>query len=245
MIAKIIPRGLLVAAVLALAGPGAAAGPKITSDTFGAIRARAIGPAIMSGRVSAVAGVPGDKLTLWVGAAAGGVWKSENGGLTFKPVFDEHTQSIGAITVDPENPETVWVGTGETWVRNSVSVGDGVYRTTDGGDTWKHLGLEDTERIARIVVSPADDQTAWVCATGHLWNANEERGVFKTADGGTTWKKVLYVDENTGCSDLAADPQQPDILYAGMWQFRRSPSFFDSGGPGSALYRSTDGGETW
>ncbi len=246
MIGKLTGRGLLVLAALSLTQPAAAGGGvKITSDTFGAIRARAIGPALMSGRVAAVAAVPGDQLTLWVGAAGGGVWKSVNGGLTFKPVFDEHTQSIGAIAVDPSDSKIVWVGTGESWVRNSVSVGDGVYRTRDGGETWEHLGLEDTEHIARIVVSPKDSATAWVCATGHLWNANEQRGVFKTTDGGKSWKKVLYVDEDTGCSDLAADPQEPRILYAGMWQFRRSPSFFNSGGPGSGLYRSTDGGETW
>jgi len=248
MSVRVTGRAMLasVVLVLATAAPAAAGnGVKITSDTFGAIRARAIGPAIMSGRVAAVAGVPGDQLTLWVGAAGGGVWKSVNGGLTFKPVFDEHTQSIGAIAVDPGDPKIVWVGTGESWVRNSVSVGDGVYRTKDGGETWDHLGLTDTEHIARIVVSPADSDTAWVCATGHLWNANEQRGVFKTTDGGKSWKKVLYVDENTGCSDLAADPQEPRILYAGMWQFRRSPAFFTSGGPGSGLYRSTDGGETW
>jgi len=246
MIARTTGRGLLAVAVLLVASLATGGSPvKITSDTFGAIRARAIGPAIMSGRVAAVAAVPGDQLTLWVGAAGGGVWKSVNGGLTFKPVFDEHTQSIGAIAVDPKDPKSVWVGTGESWVRNSVSVGDGVYRSTDGGESWKHLGLEDTEHIARIVVSPADGDTAWVCATGHLWNANEQRGVFKTTDGGTSWKKVLYVDENTGCSDLATDPQDPRILYAGMWQFRRSPSFFKSGGAGSGLYRSTDGGTTW
>jgi len=246
MISKLTRGGLLLLAVLSLAHAAVAGGNvKITSDTFGAIRARAIGPAIMSGRVAAVAAVPGDQLTLWVGAAGGGVWKSVNGGLTFKPVFDEHTQSIGALAVDPKEPKTVWVGTGESWVRNSVSVGDGVYRTKDGGETWEHLGLEDTEHIARIVVSPKDGDTAWVCATGHLWNANEERGVFKTTDGGKSWKKVLYVDEDTGCSDLVADPQEPGILYAGMWQFRRSPSFFDSGGPGSGLYRSMDGGASW
>ncbi|NOZ94708.1 MAG: glycosyl hydrolase [Acidobacteria bacterium] len=247
MIGKRASGGLIVLAALSLTTPAASAdsGVRITPNTFGAIRARAIGPAIMSGRVAAVAAVPGNQLTLWVGAASGGVWKSVNGGLTFKPVFDEHTQSIGALAIDPRNPKIVWVGTGESWVRNSVSVGDGVYRTNDGGETWEHVGLEDTEHIARIVASPVDSDTAWVCATGHLWNSNEQRGVFKTTDGGKTWKKVLYVDENTGCSDLAADPQEPGILYAGMWQFRRSPSFFTSGGPGSGLYRSTDGGETW
>jgi len=153
--------------------------------------------------------------------------------------------SIGAIRIDPSNPEVVWVGTGETWVRNSVSVGDGVYRSTDGGSTWTHLGLADTERIARIEVNPMNGDIAYVCATGHLWDANEERGVFRTKDGGATWEKVLYVDENTGCSDLSMDPHAPNVLYAGMWEFRRWPYFFNSGGPGSGLYRSIDGGDTW
>jgi photosystem II stability/assembly factor-like uncharacterized protein len=238
---------LSVAASAALAGAASPAEEPvtITSDTFGGIQARAIGPATMSGRIAAIDAVPTRPLTIYVGAASGGVWKSIDAGTSFKPVFDEHTQSIGAITVDPTDPKTVWVGTGETWVRNSVSVGDGVYKSTDGGDTWQHLGLTDSERIARIVVDPKQHDTVYVCATGHLWNANAERGVFKTTDGGKSWKKVLFVDEGTGCSDLAIDAQETHVLYAGMWQFRRSPDFFTSGGKGSGLYKSTDGGETW
>lgn len=236
------------AAALALAAAAFAAdAPSIAIDsaTFGGLRARAIGPAVMSGRISAIDGVADDPVTVWVGSASGGVWKSENAGTTFEPVFDDHAQSIGAIRVDPSDPDTVWVGTGETWVRNSVSVGDGVYRTRDGGETWQHLGLEATERIAKIEVDPDDGDTVYVCATGHLWNANPERGVYKTADGGESWELILSVDENTGCADLDMDPQEPRILYAAMWQFRRSPHFFTSGGPGSGLYRSTDGGATW
>ncbi len=240
-------RPLLAAAAFAAltAGAGAEEPVTITSDTFGGIEARAIGPATMSGRIAAIDAVAGRPLTIYVGAAGGGVWKSVDAGTTFKPVFDEHTQSIGAIAVDPTDPSTVWVGTGESWVRNSVSVGDGVYKSTDGGDSWQHVGLGDTERIARIVVDPKHHDTVYACATGHLWNANAERGVFRTTDGGKTWKKVLFIDDNTGCSDLAIDPQQPRTLYAGMWQFRRYPDFFTSGGKGSGLYRSTDGGETW
>ncbi len=149
------------------------------------------------------------------------------------------------MRVDPTDPKTIWVGTGESWVRNSVSIGDGVYKSTDGGDSWTNVGLKDSERIARIQVDPKAHDTVFVCATGHLWNANEERGVFKTTDGGKTWKNVLYVDADTGCSDLSMDPQEPRILYAGMWTFRRYPDFFESGGKGSGLYKSTDGGETW
>ncbi len=238
-------RGTVAYAVLLSAAVAAAGGLEITTDTFGALRARPIGPAVMSGRISAVDAVHGPPLEIWVGSASGGVWRSTDGGVSFAPVFDESTQSIGAIAIDPQDPRTVWVGTGESWVRNSVSVGDGVYRTTDGGETWEHLGLEDTERIARIVIHPDDGDTVYVCAPGHLWDPDPERGVFRTTDGGTSWEKVLFIDEDTGCSDLAIDPQEPAILYAGMWQFRRRPDFFTSGGPGSGLYRSTDGGATW
>jgi photosystem II stability/assembly factor-like uncharacterized protein len=228
--------------------PAAAPAPadiEIDSYTFGGLDARPIGPAVMSGRIAALDAVAGDPHTFWIGSASGGVWKSRDGGTTFRPVFDDHIQSIGAIRVDPRNPQNVWVGTGESWTRNSVSIGDGVYRTTDGGDSWTRAGLETTERIARIEVSSADSNTAWVCATGQLWNSHEDRGVYKTTDGGKSWKKVLYVDADTGCSDLAIDPQEPRILYAGMWSFRRGPSFFRSGGKTGGLWRSTDGGETW
>jgi photosystem II stability/assembly factor-like uncharacterized protein len=228
-----------------LASEAEESGVKIDSATFGGISARAIGPAVMSGRISAMDGEATDPVTVWVGSASGGVWKSEDAGLTFEPVFDDHTQSIGAVRIDPSDSDTVWVGTGETWVRNSVSVGDGVYRTIDGGENWEHLGLEATERIAKIAVHPEDGQTVYVCATGHLWNANPERGVYKTTDGGENWELIFSIDENTGCADFDMDPQEPEILYAAMWEFRRYPDYFTSGGPGSGLYRSIDGGETW
>jgi photosystem II stability/assembly factor-like uncharacterized protein len=241
--------GRFLAAALATAVPAlpamAADEVKITSDTFGGLQARAIGPATMSGRVAAIDAVPADPLTIFVGAATGGLWKSTDGANTFKPVFDKYTQSIGAVRIDPTDPKTVWVGTGESWVRNSVSIGDGVYKSTDGGDNWTNVGLKDSERIARIQVDPKAHDTVFVCATGHLWNPNEERGVFKTTDGGKTWKKVLYVDADTGCSDLSLDPQEPSVVYAGMWTYRRFPDYFNSGGKGSGLYKSTDGGETW
>ncbi len=230
---------------MALAALPAAAQTVIDSATFGGLEARDIGPAVMSGRISAIDAVGKDPLTIWVGTATGGVWRSTDGGLTFKPVFDEHTQSIGALAIDPKDPKTVWVGTGESWTRNSVSVGTGVYKTTDGGDSWKLMGLPDSERIARIRIDSKDGKTVFVCATGHLWSVNQERGVYKTTDGGETWKRVLYVDDSTGCSDLDGDPQDGNVLYAGMWQFRRYPDFFTSGGKGSGLFRSLDGGETW
>lgn len=237
-------RSTVVFCILALAVP-AVAGAKIDSNTFGDLEARSIGPASMSGRIAALAVAPGNPPAIYAGAATGGVWKSSDAGVSWEPVFDEHTQSIGAVAIDPQRPDTIWVGTGESWTRNSVSVGDGVYRSTDGGDSWEHLGLTDSERIARIVTVPEDADTVYVCATGHLWNANDERGVYKTTDGGKTWEQVLWVDEDTGCSDLAIDPADSSILYAGMWQFRRQPWTFSSGGPGSGLYKTSDGGETW
>lgn len=236
----------LISLLFLLALPALAAEEvKIDSAAFGGLRARSIGPAVMGGRIAALDATADSPATIYVGSAGGGIWKSTDGGITFKPVFDEHPQSIGAIAIDRSNPQTVWAGTGESWMRNSVSVGKGVYKTTDGGATWQPMGLDASEHIARIGIDPHRSDTVFVCAAGHAWNANEERGVFKTSDGGKTWKKVLYVDANTGCSDLSIDPQDPSIVFAGMWQFRRQPDFFTSGGPGSGLYRSTDGGEHW
>ena len=223
----------------------AAGNIEIDSYTFGGLSARAIGPAVMSGRIAAIDAVAGDPRTVYVGAASGGVWKSDDSGITFKPVFDDHPQSIGAIRIDPTDPETVWVGTGESWVRNSVSIGDGVYRSTDGGESWTHLGLADSEHIAAIRISHLDGNVAFVCALGHLWDDNEERGVYRTTDGGQSWQQVLYVDAGTGCADLDLDPTNPNIVYASTWSFRRAPDFFRSGGSGSGLWRSLDGGETW
>jgi photosystem II stability/assembly factor-like uncharacterized protein len=224
---------------------GAPAPFTLDASLFGGLFVRSIGTAATGGRISTLDVVPGSPLTIYVGAASGGVWKSIDGGMSFKPVFDDHPQSIGAIRVDPSNSQILWVGTGESWTRNSVSVGAGVYRSTDGGETWQDLSLKDSERIADILVHPKRGDTAFVCATGHLWDANEERGVYKTTDAGKTWKRVLYVNADTGCADMDLDPQEPDNLYAAMWQFRRKPWAFSSGGPGSGLYKSTDGGETW
>lgn len=222
-----------------------AEGIQLDSHTFGEIKARTIGPAVMSGRITVIDAVHANPNIVVVGTASGGVWKSTNGGLRYKPVFDDHTQSIGFLAIDQAHPDTVWVGTGETPVRNSVSVGTGIYRTADGGESWEKLGLENTERIADIIIHPENSDVVYVAAMGHLWDANEERGVYKTTDAGKSWEKILYVDENTGCADLAIDPQEPDILYAAMWEFRRWPYFFKSGGPGSGLYKTLDGGKKW
>jgi photosystem II stability/assembly factor-like uncharacterized protein len=212
---------------------------------FGALRARQIGPAVMSGRISDIEGVNRNPKMLYVAAANGGVWKSQNGGTSFEPIFDKYTQSIGKIAVDQLRPDTIWVGTGEPWVRNSVSVGTGVYKTTDGGKSWQFKGLPDSERISDIVIDPQNPNTVYVGVLGHLWNGNAERGVFKTTDGGDTWTKVLFVDDNTGCADMAIDPRNPQVIYATMWEFRRMPYFFNSGGKGSAVYKTIDGGKTW
>ena len=163
------------------------------AGTISGLPARNIGSAAMSGRISAVAAVSENgRLTVFAGSASGGVWKSVNGGSTFKPVFDDAgVQSIGAVTIDPHNPKNMWVGTGESWVRNSVSIGDGIYRSTDGGENWTNVGLKDAEHIARILVDPGDSNTVYACATGHLWDDNAERGVYKTTDFGQTWRKVL------------------------------------------------------
>lgn len=236
-------RASLAAALLlpALAAPGAVDPAKLEG-----LKARSIGPAGMSGRIAAVDAFRGDPRIVWVGAASGGVWKSTNGGLTFEPVFDtQPVHSIGALAIDPRTPDVVWVGTGEGNPRNSVSHGDGVYLTRDGGKTWTNVGLRKSERIHRILLHPRDPRTAWACALGPAWSEGEERGVFRTDDGGKSWKKVLSVDATTGCGDLAIDPGNPDHLLAATWDFRRTPYTFRSGGPGSGLHVTWDGGETW
>ena len=217
----------------------------VTSSTFGQVQARHLGPALMSGRITCIDALQSNPLQMYIGTASGGVWKSTNGGVIVKPVFDKHTQSIGAVTMDQQRPDTVWVGTGESWTRNSVSIGTGVYKSTDGGERWKLMGLENTERIARIIIHPENPDIVYVAALGHLWGSSVERGLFKTTDGGKTWSKILFVDENTGCSDFDMDPENPEILYAGMWTFRRTAWDFYSGGTGSGLYKSIDGGTTW
>jgi photosystem II stability/assembly factor-like uncharacterized protein len=234
---------LLVLALVLLASSARAA---LDPGLLAGMSARSIGPAGMSGRVPAVSAVESNPNVVYIGAAAGGVWKSTNGGLTWTPVFDDQSlSSIGAVAVAPSNPDVVWVGTGEGNPRNSASVGDGVYRSLDGGKTWAHLGLEKTERITRIVVHPTNPDVAWVAALGQEWGENPERGVYKTEDGGKTWSRVLHVDPRTGAADLVMDPRNPNKLFASMWQFRRWPYFFKSGGPGSGLFVTYDGGRTW
>ncbi|SFF27846.1 WD40/YVTN/BNR-like repeat-containing protein [Thermoflexibacter ruber] len=215
-------------------------------ELFGSMRARQIGPALMSGRITDIEGHPTDSRIIYIGTAGGGVWKSTDGGVIFKPIFDKHIQSIGAVAVDPKTPDKiVWVGTGEVWTRNSVSIGDGIYKSEDGGQNWTKMGLEKSERISSIQIDPNNPSTIYVGVLGNLWGNSTERGVYKTTDGGKTWEKILYVDETTGCSDLSIDPKNPNILYAAFWEFRRTAYSFSSGGTKSALYKSTDAGKTW
>lgn len=242
----------------ALAQPAAApaaSGPvKVDSDTISGLGARNIGSAAMSGRVAAIDAIhDGDRLTVYIGAASGGVWKSLNGGTTYKPVFDKAgVQSIGAVTIDTKNPQTVWVGSGEAWTRNSTSIGDGIYKSTDGGENWTNMGLKDSERISKILVDPADSNTVYACVPGKLWSDSDDRGVYKTTDGGKTWNKILKnPNASTGCSIMTMDRSNPKVLFAGMWDFRRKGWGFRSGGDGptapsaSGLFKTTDGGATW
>jgi photosystem II stability/assembly factor-like uncharacterized protein len=227
---------------------------KVDSETISGLGARNIGSAAMSGRIAALAAVhEGQRLTIYVGAASGGVWKSVNGGTTFKPVFDRQpVQSIGAVTIDPKNPKVVWVGSGEAWMRNSVSIGDGIYRSDDGGENWTNMGLRESEHIVKILVDPNQTSTVYVCVPGKLWGDSNERGVYRTTDGGKTWMLVLKgANASTGCSMLSMDPSNARTLYAGMWDFRRRGWTFRSGGDSatapsaSSLFKSTDGGATW
>jgi len=213
---------------------------------FRGLDARSIGPAGTSGRVSAIAISPRDERIAYVGAATGGLWRSPDGGFTWSPLMDDlSVSSIGAIAVSPATPHTLWVGTGEGSTRNSMGVGRGIWKSEDDGKTWRHVGLAETERIEKIRLHPADPDVAWVSALGPAWSDGEERGVFKTTDGGESWRKVLYVSERTGAFDLVVDPSNPDHLLASTWEYRRWPWFFESGGPGSGLWESWDGGETW
>jgi len=217
----------------------------ITDATFSAIEGRHIGPARMSGRIAAIDAVNKDPNIVYVGAAGGGLWKSKNQGTTFKPIFEDFSQSIGTICIDQQHPDTVWVGTGEPWTRNSVSIGTGIYRTVNEGQQFEFMGLASSERIAKIIIDPSNSDVVYVAVLGALWSDSEERGVYKTVDGGKTWTKQLYVNQSTGCASLAMDPQNPAVLYAAMWDHRRTAYDFRSGGPGSALYRSSDGGANW
>lgn len=219
---------------------------EIESDLLSGMSARLVGPGAMSGRVAAIDAVASDPNHIVVGAATGGVWISSNGGLNWTPVFDdEECASVGAVAINQSNPDVIWVGTGEGNTRNSTSIGCGMFKSLDGGKTWQKVGLENSERINRIALHPTDPNTAYAAVLGKLWGDSEDRGLYKTTDGGETWTKLLYANESTGATDVQMDPSNPNKLFASMWQFRRWPYHFKSGGEGSGLYVSHDAGETW
>ncbi|MDX1388982.1 MAG: glycosyl hydrolase, partial [Acidobacteriota bacterium] len=254
-------RKIAVSCVLALiavvfAAPGIEAKKKggkdkeetgpMSAGTFAGLKFRLLGPALTSGRISDIAVHPDDPSHYFVAVASGGVWKTTNSGTTWTPVFDDQgSYSIGCVTIDPNNPLTVWVGTGENNSQRSVSYGDGVYKSTDGGTTWSNVGLEHSEHIGKILVDPRDSNVVYVAAQGPLWAPGGDRGLYKTTDGGKTWDLVLEISENTGVTDVVFDPRNPDVLYAAAYQRRRRVWTLINGGPESAIYKSTDGGADW
>ncbi|MFQ5742469.1 MAG: WD40/YVTN/BNR-like repeat-containing protein, partial [Acidobacteriota bacterium] len=239
------------AATTPIATPAAApatAGATPTQETspklFQQLRFRTIGP--VGNRIASVAGLPGEPLTYYVGAASGGIWKTTDGGTIWEPIFDHQpAHSIGALAVAPSDPNIVWAGTGEPHIRSNVSIGNGVYKSTDGGKSWRRMGLETTGRISRLVIHPTNPDVVYVAALGHGHAPQQERGIYRSTDGGENWQQVLFVDENTGASSLVMDPNNPRILLAGMWQIAIHTWGRESGGPGSGIYMSRDGGDTW
>lgn len=217
-----------------------------SSATFSGLKFRSIGPSFTSGRITSIAVNPRKPDQWYLGVASGGVWKTDNAGVTFTPIFDnEASYSIGHVALDPKDPNVVWVGTGEDNAQRSVPYGDGIYRSEDGGKSWKHMGLKRSEHIARIIVDPRDSNTIYVAAPGPLWAGGGDRGIFKSTDGGKTWKNPLRPSDHTGAGELVQDPQDPDVLYAATWQRRRHVWTLIDGGPETAIYKSTDAGETW
>lgn len=239
----------LVLVTLLLTAAGAAHGQLSTpldSATLDAFRWRSIGPANMGGRVTDIEGIPSPSKTFFVAAAAGGIWKTTNAGTTFRPVFDrERVISMGDIAIAPSDTMIVWAGTGEEDSRNSISPGGGIYKSTDGGLTWAHMGLTATQVIGRIVIHPTNPDIVYVAALGHIWGRNPERGIYKTTDGGTTWELIKFVHDRAGFVDVAMDRRDPDVLFAASWERVRGPYFLRSGGPGSALRKTTDAVVTW
>ncbi|HEX5438994.1 MAG TPA: glycosyl hydrolase, partial [Gemmatimonadaceae bacterium] len=225
---------------------GGAQGHPDTAERPRPLRFDYVGPQ-SAGRVSAIAGIPGDTTTYYIGGASGGVWKTTDGARTFTPVFDdEPVQAIGALAVAPSNPKIVWAGTGEAWaIRDADIMGDGVYKSVDGGAHWQHMGLPKTGRIARIIVHPTNPDIVFVCALGQITGTDPHRGVFRTEDGGKTWKHVLFVNDSTGCSGLSMDAHDPNVLFAGTWQVQLNTWTMKSGGPGSGVYVTRDGGTHW
>ena len=239
-------RLLLVSLSLVLSSAVLRADGESTANAVSALHWRGIGPAMMGGRIADIAIDPRDRSTWYLAVGSGGVWKSENAGTTWSPIFDaQPSYSIGCVTLDPSNSSIVWVGTGENVSGRHVGWGDGVYKSLDGGSTWQRMGLEKSEHISKIVVDPRDSNTVFVAAEGPLWSSGGERGLYKTGDGGATWDLVLAVDDDTGVTSLEMDPRDPDVLYAATYERRRKVWAHLAGGPGSGIHKSEDGGATW
>ena len=219
---------------------------KISSKTFSGLPLRNIGPAFTSGRIADIAIHPKNENVWYVAVGSGGVWKTTNSGTTWKPIFDQQkSYSIGAITIDPNNPHTIWVGTGENVGGRHVAFGDGIYVSHDDGASWKNMGLKNSEHLSKIVVHPENSNIIWAVSQGPLWTSGGERGVYKSIDGGKTWKRTLGDSKWVGATDLVMDPRNADVLYAATWQRQRIVAGYLGGGPGSGIHKSTDGGETW
>ncbi|MEO8724591.1 MAG: hypothetical protein ABI383_00580, partial [Acidobacteriaceae bacterium] len=241
---KLLTFALSILSLVALAPVEA---QQIPPSLYQDMHYRLIGP-FRGGRAITAVGVPGNPGLYYFGAVDGGVWKSTDAGSSWTPIFDSQPiASIGAIAVAPANPSVLYVGSGEADMRSNIAYGNGMYKSIDAGANWRHIGLDDSRQIGKIIVDPKDPNRLFVAALGHAYGPNEERGVFRSTDGGDTWKKVLYKDENTGAIDLAFDPSNPSTIYASLWQTRRPPwnVYPPSNGPGSGLYKSTDGGDNW
>ena len=222
------------------------AAQKVSLDQFKNLKPRNIGPSGMSGRIVAIDAVHSNPSIIYVGAASGGIWKTENAGADWKPTFDDQPlQNIGSLAIQQSNPSVVWAGTGEGNPRNSLNIGEGIYKSLDAGKTWKRMGLEKTRNIHRVIIDPANPNTVYVAAIGNPYAQHPERGVYKTTDGGETWTRILYTNDTTGCADLVMDPSNPNKLIASMWQHYRLPWRMKSGGPGSGMYITIDGGKNW
>ena len=242
---------LLMLVVFALALPIVAADEEdtdtgTTAKPFAGLTFRSIGPALMSGRIADIAIHPADPSTWYVAVGSGGVWKTANSGTTWKPIFDEqNSYSIGCVVLDPSNPEIVWVGTGENVGGRHVGFGDGIYKSSDGGSSWKNMGLEESQHISEIIVDPSDSNTVYAAAQGPLWSPGGERGLFKTTDGGRTWNNILSDGEWTGVTDVVMDPRDSKVLYAATWQHHRTVAALIDGGPESGIHKTADGGAGW